>query len=137
MAAKDRSGLTAQIKENLWAIVRTLYDIHDYTALFDAANRLGIDKERARQAMKSGKGTEVLLGLILDYYGIQASEIKDNLPKLRKTIVKPEQLTATEELVEELRRRLSRDELIVELRTIIARDEIRTELGLKEGHANR
>ena len=132
MKASNKSKLTPQIRKNLWAIVEFLYNNDDYTSLYDAADRLGIDKERARQAIKSGKGTEVLLGLTLDYYGIQASQVKKNLPKLRKMMVNPGKLTVTEELIAEVRRRLSDNEFITELRSIIARDEIQTELGLKK-----
>ena len=127
-----KEKLTSQIKNNLWDVVRTLYSSDDYTSLYNAASHLGIEKERARQALKSGKGTEVLLGLILNYYGIDVFAIKNHLPKLRKIITHPVKLTKTEELIEEIRKRLSDNEFIAELRTIIARDEIRTELGLKK-----
>lgn len=131
MIEDHRNKFTSQIRENLWAIVKILYNSKDYTSLYDASSRLGIEKERARQAFKSGKGTEVLLGLILDYYGFQVSEIRKNLPKLRKMMTKAGELTVAEELIEEVRGRLSENEVIAELRTIIARDEIRAELGLK------
>ena len=127
-----KEKLTSQIKNTLWEIVRTLYSSDDYTSLYNAAYHLGIEKERARQALKSGKGTEVLLGLILNYYGIDTFEIKKNLPKLRKIITHPVKLTKIEELIEEIRKRFSDNEFIAELRTIIARDEIRTELDLKK-----
>lgn len=133
MMSKENKNLTSQIRGNLWSIVKILYDSDDYDPLYTAADRLSIERERARQAFKSGKGTEVLLGLILDYYGVDALAVSKSLPKLRKMMDRPGgKLTVTEELIEEARRRFSDNEFIAELRTIIARDEIRTELGLKK-----
>lgn len=124
--------ITEQIRESLWSIVKVLYDGNDYESLYTAADKIGIDRERARQAYKSSKGLEVMVALILVHFGILPSDIKKNIPKIRKMLTGPGKLSTTENLIEEARSRMSDNEFIGELRTIIARDDIRTELGLKK-----
>ena len=132
LVGKSKKTATEQVRSNLWAILKTLFDGDDYTDLYNVADDVGIERESARQAYKYGKGTEVMLVLILTFFGIKPSQIKNQVPKIRKMFDGSGKLSVIEELIEETRTRLSDNEFIAELRTIIARDEIRTELGLKK-----
>ena len=118
------------VRETLRVLLGVLYSENEQ--LYAAAQSVGVSKERARQAHKYGKSLEVMLALVFSYFGMSAKDIPGHIPKLRKMFSQPGKLTVVEELIEEVRRRISENEFVAELRTIIARDEIRSELGLKK-----
>lgn len=122
----------AELREGQKALLQALYP-SDYAKLKEAAKKLDIDFERARQARQYGKGSTVTInGLILLGMGIHPKDLKKHLPKIREMLKKPSELSTLDNLVEEARQYYGENDLIAWLRLLIARFNIETELGIRK-----
>lgn len=121
-----------ELREGQKAILQALYP-EDYTKLKEAAKKLGIDFERARQARQYGKGSTVTInGLVLLGIGIHPKDMKKYLPRIREVLQKPKELSTLDSLIEEARRHYGENDLIAWLRLLIARHNIEAEVGVRK-----
>lgn len=126
-----------ELREGQKSILQALYP-DDYKKLKEAAKKLGIDFERARQARQYGKGSTITInGLIFIGIGIHPKEIKKYLPKVRTAVKQSSELSVLDELVEDARRCFGENELIAWLRLLMARYEIEAELGIRKKSSGR
>lgn len=118
----------ADLREGQKALLRVLFP-EDYIKLKEAARRLGIPFERARQAYQYGKGSTITInGLLLFGLGIHPKDIKKYVPQVREALKKPTKLSDLESLIEDARALYGENDLIAWLRLLLAKHDIETEI---------
>lgn len=122
----------SDLRDGQRALLHALYP-EDYTKLKEAAKRLGIPFERARQAYQYGKGSTITInGLLLFGLGVHPKDMKRYVPQVREAMRKPTEPSTLNSLIEEARSLYGENDLIAWLRLLIAKHDIETELKMNK-----